>query len=47
LTIDEPEFPSEAFNVREHEVPSMANVLVAVGEELTAEICEEVDGLPA
>jgi hypothetical protein len=37
--------PSEAFRVRGLEVPSTANVLAAVGVELTAEICEEVDGL--
>jgi hypothetical protein len=37
--------PSEAFKFSGQETPSTANVLAAVGVELTAEICVEVDGL--
>jgi len=35
-------FPSEAFKVREQQT---ANMLAAVGEAMTAQICEEVHGL--
>jgi hypothetical protein len=38
-------FPSEAFKVREQEVSSPANMLDAVGEDMPAQICEEVHGL--
>jgi len=38
--------PSEAFKFKEQGVSSTANVLApAAGVDLTAKICEEVDGL--
>ena len=37
--------PSEAFDFKEQDVFSTANVLAAADVDLIPEICEEVDGL--
>jgi len=37
--------PSEAFKCKEQETSSTAKMLAAAGVDLTAKICEEMDGL--